>query len=118
MHKQFSQIIKKKKEPSSQPGKRFHKKGNTKGPYMCEKMLIFTGNQGYEKLPTRLAKIHKPDNTKFVEGNRAGAPVYICDGRKTGTTTPIIMSCKEILACVYQEICTRKFTFSFVTAKN
>lgn len=55
MYKEFPQIIKK---TSSQLGKRFHTEGNTNGPYICEKMFIFIGNQGYEKSPTSLTKNH------------------------------------------------------------
>lgn len=118
IYKEFSQIIKKKEEPSTQLGKTFHRKGNTNGPDMCEKMLIFAGNQGDEKLSTRLAN-NKSDNIKCWEGYRVtGTPVYIYDGYKTGKTTPTIIFCKEIFVCVYQEICIRKFTFSFVTAKT
>lgn len=83
IYEEFSQIIKKKEEPSTQLGKRFHSKGNTNGRHMCEKMFIFTGNQGYEKLSTRLAK-NKSDNIKCWEGYRAtGTPVYSYDGCKT-----------------------------------
>lgn len=63
--KEFLQIIKKKKQPSNQLGKRCHRRGNTHGPYICEKMLIFTGNQENEKSPTRLAKTPKSDNIKY-----------------------------------------------------
>lgn len=49
IHKEFPQIIKKNKQTSSQLGKRFHRKGNINGPYMCENMPIFFDNQGNEK---------------------------------------------------------------------
>lgn len=78
IYKEFPQIINKKKQPNSQLGKRIHRKGNTNGPYMCEKMFLFIGNQGHEKLPTILAKIHKSDNLKCWEGHRAtGTPMYL-----------------------------------------
>lgn len=42
----------------------------------------------------------------------------IHDRRKIGATTPIIILFRKTLAHVYQGMCTRKFTFLFVTAKN
>lgn len=42
----------------------------------------------------------------------------IYDRCKIGATTPIIILFRKTLAHVYQEMCTIKFTFLFVTGKN
>lgn len=49
IYEESPQIIKKNKQTSSQFGKRFHRKGNINGPYMCENMPIFFDNKGNEK---------------------------------------------------------------------
>lgn len=71
---------------------------------MCEEMHIFIDNQGYEKLSNRSAK-NKSNNIKCWGGYRGPrTSVYIYDGCKTGTTTPIIMFCKKFLY-----VCIRRY---------
>lgn len=118
IYKEFPQIINKKKQPNSQLGKRIHRKGNTNGPYMCEKMFLFIGNQGHEKLPTNWQKFISLTISSVGKDTEQLELLSIYDRCKIGATTPIIILFRKTLAHVYQGMCTRKFTFLFVTAKN
>ena len=68
-------------------GKRFHRKGNTHGLYIREKMLIFTGNQGNEKW-TDWQKMPKSDKSRVGTHRANGIPTYLW--YKTETAAPII----------------------------
>lgn len=117
--KEFLQIIKKKKQPSNQLGKRCHRRGNTHGPYIYVKRCS-------SSLVIRKMKNHPPDWQKLLSLTISSIEkdveqlklLYIHNRCKPGTTTPVIILFKEIFAPVCQGTCTRKFTFLFLTEKN